>query len=86
MKRARELLKDTAEYCGALVVVLLALPLLALTAFVLRGVLALAAVAALGCGAVLYCAHPGFRGWFHDLAGVDRDPGVSVGQDGPRAN
>lgn len=65
--------KETLEYCSVLVFILLALPVLAVGAFVLRGVLAVVAAAVVVGAGLLYCAVPGFRGWFNDLGRTARN-------------
>lgn len=63
MTRAWKCLEKGLECCGGLLIVAVSLPLLALALFVLRGVLMVAAVAAVVTTLVLYCAYPRFRHW-----------------------
>jgi len=63
---------EILEYCVALTLVLLALPLLALAALVLRGALGLIIVLGLPLAALVYCAHPGIRGRFWQWADTRR--------------
>lgn len=59
--RARELVLKTAEWCGVLVLVVAALPLVALAGLVARGVAVVAGLVSVLAVAVLCAVHPGVR-------------------------
>lgn len=61
MKRAFKWLGKQLEFCFGVLLIALLLPLLAFALFVLRGVLVIAAIVALGTSVVLYCIFPRFR-------------------------
>jgi ABC-type branched-subunit amino acid transport system permease subunit len=64
----RDLLKTGAEWLVVLILVVAALPLMAVGAWVLRAVLVAAALVALLSGCILYCVYPRFRDWTHHVA------------------
>lgn len=63
MTRAWKNLEKLLEWCGALLVILVGVPLVALGLFVLRSLIFAVAVAALIGSLALYCAYPRFRHW-----------------------
>ena len=64
---ARDLLKTGAQWLGVLLLLVAALPLMAVAAWVLRALLVTAAFVGLVSGCVLYCAYPRFRDWTHHV-------------------
>jgi hypothetical protein len=67
MKRGVKWLENRLEFCLGVLLVVLLLPLLALAVVVLRGVLFVAAIAALIAAALLYGIYPRFRHWADQL-------------------
>ncbi len=69
MKRTWHSLGTGLEWCGAICLVAVSLPLIAVTAFLLRGLLLAAAllgiVSVIGC----YFLFPRFRGWVDHCVG-----------------
>lgn len=63
MREARRWLRTGLEYCGVFVLVAVVLPCVALGAFLLRGVLLVAAILAIVAAGVLHCASHRFRCW-----------------------
>lgn len=63
MTRAHDRLRGGIAKCGVLLLVVVSLPLLAVAAILLRGVLLVAAVAVLLTAPLVYCVLPGFRCW-----------------------
>jgi len=63
----RHLLTSGGQWLGVLILVVATLPLLAVGAWFLRGLLLIAAVAALVSGCALYCVYPRFRHWAHHV-------------------
>ena len=64
----RNLLKTGAEWLVVLILLGVALPVMAVGAWVLRVVLVTAALLALFSGCILYCVYPRFRDWTHHVA------------------
>ncbi|HEX9885017.1 MAG TPA: hypothetical protein VGA70_00940 [Longimicrobiales bacterium] len=81
MNTERRWAKGTLEYCAAVLLIAIGLPLLAFTALLVRGVLVFVAMAAIVVGMVLYCAHPGCRRWLTRLA-PDIPAGNHLSQEG----
>ena len=63
----RHLLATGGLWLGVTILVVLALPLLAVGAWVLRVLLLVAAITAAVSGCLLYCVHPRFRHWASHL-------------------
>lgn len=59
----RGLLNTGAQWLGVSVVLVAALPLMAVAAWVLRALLVIAVFVGLVSGCVLYCVYPRFRDW-----------------------
>lgn len=68
MKTERHWTKGVLEYCAAILLVAVGLPLIAVTALLLRGVLVFVAIGAIVVGIVLYCTHPACRRWLSQPA------------------
>ena len=68
MDRERNWARGTLEYCTAILLVAVGLPIIAALALLLRGVLVFVAIAAIFVGVILYCAHPGCRRWLSEPA------------------
>ena len=65
---ARDLLKTGGQWLAVLFLLVAALPLLAVGAWVLRVFLVGAAGVALFSGCLLYCVYPRFRDWTRHVA------------------
>jgi len=59
----RHLLIDGVEWLGIFILLVAALPLLAVGAWVLRAVLLVAGIIAVASGCITYCVYPRFRHW-----------------------
>ena len=64
----RNLLKTGGQWLVVLILLVVAFPVMAVGAWVLRAVLVTAALLALFSGCVLYCVYPRFRDWAHHVA------------------
>lgn len=69
MSEARRWFRTGLEYCGVFVLVAVVLPCMALAAFLLRGVLLIAAIVAIVGAAILHCSSRRFRCWLSEAAG-----------------
>jgi hypothetical protein len=69
MKGAWNSLGRGFEWAGVVALVLLSLPILAVTAFLLRAVLIVVAICAVVSCAILYWTYPRFRHWTDRHAG-----------------
>lgn len=78
---ARNLILKTAECCGVLVLVVAALPLIAIAGWLARGVAVVVALASLAGLVVLSFVKPGFRERIGRALGLIADPhaGVATG-------
>ena len=63
-----DLLKTGAQWLGVFILLVAALPVMAVGAWVLRVLLVAAAGIALVGGCLLYCVYPRFRDWTHHVA------------------
>ena len=63
MKRALRWLRKSFEICLGVLIIALLLPLLAVAVFLLRGLLLVGGIIALGAAGLLYCTYPRFRHW-----------------------
>ena len=63
MKRAWNRVGRGLELCGTMLLVVVSLPLIAIAAFLIRGVLLVAALAAIAGCIALFCVSPRFRHW-----------------------
>ena len=63
----KDLLKTGAQWLVVLILLVAALPVMALGAWVLRAALVVAVILALFSGCILYCVHPRFRDWTRHL-------------------
>ena len=59
----RHVFLTTCQWVGVLILVVATLPLLAVGAWVARGLLVITVASALVCGCVLFCVYPRFRHW-----------------------
>lgn len=71
MKRNWKPIGASLEWCGTLCLVAVTLPVLAVAAFILRGLLLAAALTALVAGAFVYWLNPRFRAWVDHRMGVN---------------
>lgn len=58
---------ELMEWCGAVAVLAIGLPLLVVALIVLRFVLLAAAIVSVAGVIALYCANPRFRGWVQHI-------------------
>jgi hypothetical protein len=81
MMSARGLFGRGIGVCGAVLLVVVGLPVLALATVLLRPVLMVAVVIALVGGVALYCAHPNARCWLERHLGREAGPAEAPGRD-----